>query len=221
MMTTTIAGDYSQFPASIRDVFPHLAGETCELRQSWMLYSHLFMEKKEFTDAMSERLGGMLGILQSLLQDEMLLSIARFTDKDTRGQTNLSLWRLLAAIPDARDVMFGDKVRSSLDQICVAAENVRKHRHKRIAHFDLSVSLDRAVLPVVTFNEIRGVLEQIEKFLNLFYWEFEETTVLFDGLPICDITGHAEVTMYKAQAYDLLEAEGVIPKLEWRRRART
>ncbi|MCX6909610.1 MAG: hypothetical protein NTY01_16415 [Verrucomicrobia bacterium] len=218
-MTATIAGDYSKYPISIRDVFRHVTGEACELRDSWEVYSHLFMEKEGFTDVVDKRLGGVLRIFQSLLQDEMFLSIARLTDKDSREQKNLSLWSLLASIPDARDASFGDKVRSSLDQICAAAASIRKHRHKRIAHFGLSESLGKAILPVVTYNEIRGVMEQIETFLNLFYWEFEKTTLLFDSHSPYEITGQAEETIYKAQAYDLLEAEGAIPKLEWRRRA--
>ena len=172
-MTAIIEGDYSKYPASIREVFPHLAGEACELRDSWTVYSHLFMEKKELTDRLGERLGGVLGIFQSLLQDQMFLSIARLTDKDSRAQTNLSLWSLLPSVADARDADFGKKVETSLNQICAVAAGVRKHRHKRIAHFDLGVSLSTAILPVVTFEEIRRVLEQIETFLNLFYWEFE------------------------------------------------
>jgi hypothetical protein len=111
-------------------------------------------------------------------------------------------------------------VTSALDGVCTAAAGVRKHRHKRIAHFDLSVSLSKAILPVFTFQEIREVVEQMERFLNLFYGEFEKTTMRFDFCQARDITGAAEVTTYKARAYDALEAEGTIPKSEWRRRAR-
>jgi hypothetical protein len=217
-MPVTITGDYSKYPPSIRTVFPYVAGEVCELRQAWEIYSHLFMAEKKRTDAMAERLGGVLGMFQDLLQDQMFLSIARLTDKDSRSQANLSLWSLPASIPDARDTDFNEKVTRSLDQISAAAATVRKHRHKRIAHFDLSTSLSAALLPVVTFKEMRCVIELIEAFLNLFFWEFERTTMLFDS-SAHDITGQAEVTVYKARAYDLLEAEGRIPKLEWRRRA--
>ena len=220
-MTTTIEGDYSKYPVSIREVFPHLAGEACELRQSWVVYSHLFMEKKEFTDAMAERLGGVLVMFQSLLQDAIFLSIARLTDKkDMNGKTNLSLWCLVASVQDARNaIIFGNKVKNSLDQIYADAANIRKHRHKRLAHFDLSVSLSTVALPDVVFTEIRSVMEQIEAFLNLFYWEFENTTMFFDSHSALDITGKAEETMYKVQAYDLLEAEGAFPESEWRVRA--
>ena len=63
-------------------------------------------------------------------------------------------------------------------------------------------------------------MEQIEAFLNLYFWEFERTTMLFDALSTSEVTSPAEVTVYKAQAYDLLESEGKIPKLEWLRRTK-
>jgi len=179
------------------------------------------MENKELTEVLGEALGGLLGMFQALLQDEVFLSIARLMGRDSRSQENLSLWTLWTlheSVPYARDAGFWDRVKSALDQIDEAAANVRKHRHKRIAHFDLPVTLGKAILPAVTFKEIRELLEQIEAFLNLFYWEFGEITMDFNALLAYDITEKAEVTTYKARAYDLLEAEGVIPKWEWKRR---
>lgn len=217
--TAILEGDYTKYPESIREAFPRLAGEVCDLRTYWAVYSRLFMEKKEFTEMMEEGLGEMLRVFQSLLEDNMFLSISRLTEKDSRAQKNLSLWSLLDAIPDAKNASFADKVKNLLSQICVAAENARLHRHMRIAHFDSGVSLGDSILPVVTYGEILGVLEQIEAFLNLFFLEFDGTTFFFDTLPTYDITGQAEVTVYKARAYDLLEAEGAIPDGEWRRRA--
>lgn len=203
-MPATINGDYSSYPSSIRGVFPHLAGEACELRQSWEVYSHLFMSDKARTELLANRLGGVLGMFQSLLADEMTLSISRLTDKDSRAQTNLSLWALQAAIPDAKDAEFGKNVNGALDQIIKDATSIRKHRHKRLAHYDLAVSLSAEILPTVTFNDIRKVVEKIEALLNLFYWEFENTTMFFDTLPATDLTGKMEATAYKAHAYDLL-----------------
>lgn len=218
-MTAIVTGDYAKYPASIRELFPRLAGETCELRQAWEVYHRLFMERKTLTDALAEKLGGVLGTFQSMLQDELFLSIARLTDRDSRTQPNLSLWSLLAAIPDSPDASFGPKVRQTMDDLCLAAATVRKHRHKRIAHLDLNTSLNDAILPVVTFQEIRTVIERIESFLNLFYWEFERTTMFFDSLPASDLTGAVETTTFKARAYDQLEAESIVPKGEWRARA--
>ena len=140
-MPSTVSGDFSKYPPSIREVFPILFGESCELRQAYDVYFYLFMAKKERTEVMADRLGGVLGIFQNLLQDEIFLSIARLTDKHSSAQKNICLSALLASISDAQNAGFASEVTGALDQICQAADNVRKHRHKRIAHFDLSVSV--------------------------------------------------------------------------------
>ena len=217
-MPSTVSGDYSQYPQSIREVFPILLGESFKLREAYGVYFYLFMEKKERTEVMSDKLGAVLAMFQYLLQDEIFLSIARLTDKDSSGQKNLCLSALLASIPDAQDAAFASKVTVAFDQICHAANSVRKHRHKRIAHFDLNVSLSAATLPDVTFKEISDLIEQIESFLNIFSKKFAKRSILFDTFSSRPITHKAEVTSYKALTYDLLEAEGVIPKHEWKKR---
>lgn len=216
-MPAFLEGDYSKYPEAIKGTFPYVAGETCELRQAWSVYHRLFMDEQRLTEIMSQRLGPLLGLFQTMIQDAMFLSIARLTDKDNRSQPNLSVWCLEEAVPFANGPDFSTKVGQSLDAIWTAAENIRKHRHKRIAHFDRNVSLKTVLLPAVTVAEIRLLIEMIEKFLNLFFGEFEQTTMLFDILPGYDITGAAEVTVLKAQAYDVLERNGTIPHLEWRR----
>jgi hypothetical protein len=217
-MPSTVSGDFSKYPPSIREVFPILFGESCELRQAYDVYFYLFMAKKERTEVMADRLGGVLGIFQNLLQDEIFLSIARLTDKHSSAQKNICLSALLASISDEQNAGFASEVTGALDQICQAADNVRKHRHKRIAHFDLSVSVKVATLPVVTFTEIFNLINQIESFLNIFSKKFANTSILFDAFSSRQITHKAEVTSYKALTYDLLEAEGVIARNEWKKR---
>jgi hypothetical protein len=80
------------------------------------------------------------------------------------------------------------------------------------------VNLRISPLPVVVFKEIPSLLSIIEEYLNLFYWEFGQTTMLFDTLSPHEIVALAEITAFKAKAYDELEGEGLIPKSEWRRR---
>ena len=218
-MISTISGDYSKYPASIRDAFPCLAGETMELGQAWGVYSRLFMEEQSRTELFASRLGGVLGMFQNQLQDELFISIARLTDKDSRDQENLSLWSLLVAIPETADETFSASVTDKLNAIYSAAYGIRKHRHKRLAHFDKNTNLKLSVLPVVTFREIREIITLMEEFLNVFYWQFERTTMIFDCLSPYDLSDRMETTVYKAEAYDALEQEGVIPRMEWRKRA--
>jgi len=216
-MPQSLEGDYSNYPDAIRGTFPYIAGETCQLRQAWSAYHRLFMEDRRLTGVMSQRLGRLLGLLQTMLQDAMFLSIARLTDKNSHSQPNLSVWCLEEAISFGRKPEFPTKVRQSLCDIWTAAENIRKHRHKRIAHFDRNVSLKVVPLPQVRVAEIKVLIEMIERFLNLFFWEFERLTMRFDMLRGHEITSGAEVTAFKALTYDLFEQSGTIPHNEWRK----
>lgn len=183
----------------------------------YQTYHRLFMEDERFTQDMDKHLKGLLGVFQALLQDEIFISLARLTDKDSSAQENLSIWSLSAGTSRAKDPAFRVKVESALQNIYAAAQDVRKHRHKRLAHFDLKVSLNSAKLPPVSFEQIKGLITQIEALLNLFYSEFEQTTMLFDAFSSNDVSARAEMTVYKAIAYDRLEASGNIPRHEWRR----
>jgi hypothetical protein len=220
-MASTLEGDYSKYPELIRGPFCRIAGETCELRQAWLIYYRLFMDDECLTSVMIDQFGPVLGVLQAMLEDLMFLSIARLTDKDSRRQPNLSIWTLTAAVPYAERTEFGAKVDDSLSAIWSAAADIRLHRHKRIAHFDRDVGLKVTSLPTVKLAAFRTVLEMIEQYLNLFFWEFEQTTMTFDMVSSHEITGKAEITALKAHAYDNLTRSGTIAHSEWRRQWKT
>jgi NTP pyrophosphatase (non-canonical NTP hydrolase) len=76
-MPSFLDGDYSRYPQPIRETFPYIAGETCELRQAWSVYHRLLMDDQRLTAIMGERLGRLLGLIQTINQDAMFLSIAR------------------------------------------------------------------------------------------------------------------------------------------------
>ncbi len=214
-MPATLSGDYTKYPESIRKVIPLIAGEVCILRQAWTVYSRLFMEHKPRTEAFVRCAGELLGVLQTLLQDQMLLSVSRLTDRDTKDRANLSLWKLVEAAPEAGDEEFTNEMQSELENLYQAAKAVRKHRNKRIAHFDLEVSVSKSTLPTVKFAELRSLIERIETFVNRFNRVFQNCTTLFDFLTAHEVTGGFETVIAKSLAYDNLEAKGVVPKLSW------
>jgi hypothetical protein len=217
-MPAKVNADYSQFPISIRDVMPYIEGEVAELRNYWQIYHFLFMDKEQKTNFFAERFGPLLGVLQNLLGAQMILTIARLTDKDSKNQRNLSLWALTDAIQFAKGKGFEQKVNSALNAISTTVAKTRTHRHKQIAHFDLEVSLGLSPMPEVLLSEIKTALEQMEKFLNLFQWEFAKTTVDFDCLSSGMIVESAFVTACKAKVYYELESENKISFGEWERR---
>lgn len=216
-MATNLEGDYSRYPEVIRDAFSRIAGETCDLRQTWLIYYRLFMDDERLTQVMIEQFGPLLGILQAALEDSLFLSVSRLTDKDSPRQPNLSVWTLKAAVPFSTTSTFGGAVDVALAEIWKLASDLRLHRHKRVAHFDRDVGLKITPLPEVKLISFKTVLESIEGYLNLFFWEFEQTTMMFDMMSAHEITGKAEVTALKARAYNILRGKGTIAPGEWRK----
>ena len=153
----------------------------------------------------------MLGLTQTFLGKEMLLSISCLTDQDSKHQRNVSLWQLTKAIYAAKDKEFERKVNSALSVISGTVAKIRRHRHKGIAHLDLDVAVGLNSLPEVLLSEIRLALEQMEAYLNLYQWEFQKNEVSYKDLPCDEFTAVAYWTACKAKAFDELEAEGVIP----------
>lgn len=216
-MPATLQGDFTKFPEPFRAVIPLIAGEVCQLRLSWAVYARLFMEDRANTDRYVEYAGDFLGMVQDLLQDRMFLSVSRFTDPDTRVQSNLSLWTLVTAAGASGDSLFANSMKSELEALCQFADDVRKHRHKRIAHFDLSASVGQTTLPTVTFAQLRTLIEMIEAFVNQFNFRYQKVTTVFKILPADDVTAEFETIIAKAITYDRLEESGSIPMLEWMR----
>ncbi len=182
------------------------------------MFKHLFMSNEHRTREFGARLGGLLGIFQGYLQDDMIIGVSRLMDPDKGKQNNLSMWALVERCEKWNPTVAAE-VKRSLDALALQITDMRVHRHKRIAHFDLPVSLDQSKLPTVTFTEIREAIEKLESVLNFVSQRAADTTIMFDALDHRDITSAAELTIYKAMAYDAAVAAGKIELRDWRKHA--
>ena len=216
MTAARIDGDFSEFPEEFRDVLPYVYGELCELRSNWEVYRELFMREEVFTTTLAEVYGPTLGVLQRLLEESLFLSIGCLTDRNASRNMNLSMWSLTDRV-HAWNPEVASEMRTVLDGVEERLSRIRKHRHKRLAHFDLSTSLGLQKLPKVTYQEIRETMEALEKAINVVEFHVRNTTFLFDLLKGHDITGKLEASAFKAKAYDDLVNRGVIDRMEWRR----
>jgi hypothetical protein len=166
-MPRNLEGDFSALPEEIRKAFPLIAGEIIGLRDDWTVFEHLFMTDRAMTEEFSGRLGPLLGKFQTMLQDELLIGIARLIDPaSNRSQDNLCLDCLIKA-SSGRSPKFKQAVIDGIAEIKNDASEIKFHRNKRIAHFDLNASQNTALLPTVTFMKIRSVIERMESLLNL------------------------------------------------------
>lgn len=217
-MPTKLTADYADFPECIQKALPYIIGETLELRSNWEVYSHLFMEEESFTELLADKLGGILGYFQGMLQDELFMSISRLTDKYSKSNRNLSIAQLIKSVEYFSTTGEGERLKAQIEEIFNLAENIRKHRNKRIGHFDYRTSINELELPMVRLSEIKEVIVKFEEVINILYWEFSNTTMIFDNLSAYDITGRAERTCYHALILDQLIEENQITKKEIRKR---
>ena len=219
-MPAVSLGDYSKHPEPLRDVLPYLEGEVCDLHSCYAVFRYLFMESEARTVEFGKRLGGLLGTYQALLQDDMIVGVSRLMDRDTGKQKNLTFWSLLERCRQWDPRVAAD-VASLVDTLNNHVAEIRIHRHKRLAHFDLSTSLGQSKLPTVTFLRIKECVTQMEEVLNLVSERAVDTTIFFDALDRSntDIVEAAAVTIYKAMAYDEAEKKGLINRHEWRKYA--
>lgn len=215
-MPSIVTGDFSEYPQPIKEVFPYIYGEVCEARSNWEIYQHFFMSNEDRTCQLGEYLGPVIGMFQYQTEENLIFSIRRLLDRDTRGQRNLSFWTLLEGC-SSLDAKFSSKLKNDIELLDRTTSALKAHRHKRIAHYDLDVSLERAVLPTVLLSDISKAIELMESIVNLVSEYVSKTSIYFDVLGHRDFTGKTEVTVAKAAAYDALEAEGTIAKRLWRK----
>ena len=126
-------------------------------------------------------------LLQGLLVDNIILSIARLADKAESGtRENLTLSRLVQELSDNQKY---SELRTRLDEKCTRIEKmscpIRLYRHKLLAHADRVESLNpnTEVGKDISIKLIREVLEQIADFLNTFDYEFTNAETHYPSAP--------------------------------------
>jgi hypothetical protein len=179
-MPSQINGDFSDFPQSIRKHISFVAGEVGTLRYNWEVYRDFFMQKREYTELINEFMGEAFEMFQKLLQNEIFLLISKLTDQDRGDNQNLSLWCLDASFEKFTGKERVNNAKAKKDIIIKMAEEIRRHRSKRIVHTDKKASFNLGILNEVKFKTIGEVIKEIENYINIFYKEFERKPMRFD-----------------------------------------
>lgn len=142
------------------------------LHATWQVYVQLFSAKADL-ELLSETGGFAMGVVQRELIDSVLLGIARLTDPPSTGKfQNLSLRRLAdRCLHEAKGnassrQTLRDDLLVHLNVISLRAENIIRHRMKRIAHTDLSMLRPEEHPPGIPRNEIEEALGLIRDYMN-------------------------------------------------------
>ncbi len=174
---TTINGQSQPTLAQILQV---LEQDMCELHMRWKLYRELFTHSGERIDLLNSVAPALWAALQRIIQDSVYLSIARLTDAaQSCGHSNFTIASLtIAATNEGLDQLASD-IDAHITRIRSAAETIRWHRHKRLAHKDADVaqknSYDRPSILAIenVLNELRTTFNHIRSSIDLPHCAYE------------------------------------------------
>lgn len=216
-MHPSVQGDFENFPKSLQAELPRVWHSVLQLKQGMIAYRYLFMEERSRTETMGESLGGVLGWTQGLLEEWIILAIARMLDKPNGKNKNLNVRHIYDI---AIDDPFFESDHAKLKNLWIKTEAlekdyaIAKFRNKTIAHTDEAVALGKEIFPEPIWSQLDETATAIEEIVTLIWEKCQgmKTQTVIDPRDIC---WKSEKTVYKAKAYDRLTEQGVINGDEW------
>jgi hypothetical protein len=207
-----------KIPESARKLFSQLSGEVLWLREKWHNYRYLFAQSPERIEVLNTCGGTFFYIIDHLFIDDFILSLSRLTDRAEGRNSNLSLEQLVLRLDPHEHAGLRHRLVPILESLGDKVANLRKHRHKRVAHSDLSVALSaQDLLPAVSREIIEKALLEAERFLRVFDFYVSGVEFHHEMLGMHDGADRLYAKMIKARAYEALERDGTIPRGTWRK----
>ena len=161
-------------------VYNVLYNEVSWLHAKWEQYRHLFAKSERRIELLNETAGYLFRIIQDTVFENVVLGLARLTDRIQTGrgkkqQENLTLQRLPSLVSDAQlRLELPALVKAALD----ACATMKTWRNKRFAHYDLAIALATAgdPLPGISRVDVEAALTAFRALLNKLeghYWDSE------------------------------------------------
>jgi hypothetical protein len=158
--------------------------ETAQLFMAFGEFVELFGISKERVDLLNKVAPNFFHHIQGLMWDNILLSIARITDKPSLAKnTNITVCSLPNLVEDGRLKI---ELTSNIDKLINLVEFCRSYRNKKIAHLDFgaywltpALALERG-----TRKRIEEILNEVEAILNLVDGHFFESETRFKHISV-------------------------------------
>lgn len=172
----------------IRDMGPQLGAvynvlynDVSWLHAKWEQYRHLFAKSERRIELLNETAGYLFRIIQDTVFEDVVLGLARLTDRIQTGrgqkrQENLTLRRLPSLVSDPQ---FQLELTALVEAALDACTTPQAWRNKRLAHRDLAVALATAgdPLPGISLADVEAALAALRVLLNKLERHYLDTEV--------------------------------------------
>jgi len=180
-----------------RTLFEELEQEVSLLFLRWKLFRQLFATNEERIKLMGAISPVVFGEIQSMLLDEVFLGIARITDRRGKYDKAKGVYFEETVVLDQLKAGLGNRFHRALaadldnrlkHNVEPKCRDIRKHRHKRIAHADKLVLLKpkKHILPKVTLQTVDDALDAIADYVNAFRMVFYGSPMMFRAIHSID-----------------------------------
>jgi hypothetical protein len=213
-VTLTVEKTAQQVPEPLRDIFIELKSAVVWLHGHWIVYRQLYGKSPERVELLNESAGTFFNLLQNILLHDMVLAIARLTDRsEVCGRENLVLGQLVEKLDSKSYSELIERLREHLIIISTKCEIFRKKRNREVAHSDLMTALKVDVeLPGVSRQMFEDALAAIRDYMNEFEIYFSESSTAYEYFSM-NSDGEALIWQLK-RAADYRDGvnEGAIPR---------
>ena len=217
-MNNTVTGISEKIPGHLKDLYSSLCSEVGWIRLQWQMYDTLYGHSEERWNLLNKSAPMFFYMVDYLFIDNFILALSRLGDpanqkikKQVVENFTLELLLLrLGRTTDAALITILEPLLADYRTKCVA---IREQRKKRVAHTDFNTKMqaDKHPLPEVSRQKIEAALEAAEDYLNLFENHFSgENCAASHNILSADSAHTLLDRLYKAVAYDKLQAEGKI-----------
>lgn len=144
-------------PTSANALLDLLAADLRDVSGKLELMNAMFGEEAART-TLDEVGGGFFRVFQEVLEDDIVLAVARLTDPPETGRgkgakPNATLRRLADLVSDTNTCVLDDDFEQRLGELEVRCDALKTHRNKRLAHADLATRV-AAVRPAKTPSQL-------------------------------------------------------------------
>lgn len=166
-------------PPEVAEAFAPLWHEVVWLHVTWKEQLALY-EDSEVIRLLNRTADHFFYLVQRIMWRDTLLGICRLMDPaETSGKSNLSLYRLIDAVPDTELLA---RCRTRLQQARMNAREVFEWRNRSLAHNDFRTKLRRHPDPLqpVRKSAIAAALAAIADTMNAIDVHYSDHTTAYD-----------------------------------------
>ena len=174
------------------ELFYALDNEVTWLHLQWRQFRVLYGDKESRIDLLNEAAPHFFRVVQDVLFDDTLLSIARLTGSvESVGRPNLSIRRLPRLVEPDRRGPLEQLVESAIE----AAAFANDWRNRRLAHRDLALAIDAPATPLAPASRqgVENALRALRSVLNYVHEVFRNSITAYEH---SHVIGDAEELLY-------------------------